>query len=82
MRPQTRRILTVLSTLYMALTGWLFTVMPLRPFNVLLATVVLPLVWLVWEFCRWSAHQHSARWARDIAKVHGPAARVYRERVR
>jgi small-conductance mechanosensitive channel len=71
MRARTRNILTVVSLVYISAVAYLFTVLSLRTFNALLATVVVPLVWLVWSFCRWSAHQHSERWARDIEKVHG-----------
>jgi hypothetical protein len=72
MRARTRNVLTVAALVYIGLVGYLFGEMPLRSFNVLLATTVVPLVWLVWAFCRWSAYQHSNRWARDIEKVHGP----------
>jgi hypothetical protein len=70
MRARTRNTLTLAALVYIATVGYLFTVLALRTFNVLLATVVVPLLWLVWAFARWSAYQHSARWARDIKKVH------------
>lgn len=77
---RTRTLLTVAALVYIGVVVALFGDVPLRVFNVLLALVVVPLVWLIATFARWSAHQHSARWARDIEKVHGPARRP--ERVR
>lgn len=71
MRTRTRRALTVVSLAYILLVGSLIRVVPLPVLNVLLATLVVPLVWLIWAFARWSAHQHADRWARDIQKVHG-----------
>lgn len=67
----TRRMLTAVSMAYIVLVGFLSQVVPLPVFNPLLATVAAPLVWLIWAFSRWSAHQHADRWARDIEKVHG-----------
>jgi hypothetical protein len=67
----TRTVVTLAALAYIVLVGYLFTVVPLQVFNVLLVTVVVPMVWLIAAFARWSAHQHANRWSRDIAKVHG-----------
>jgi hypothetical protein len=83
MTAKTRRILTAAAVLHMTVVGYLSTHVPLRTFNILLATLVVPLVWLVWAFCRWSAHQHANRWARDIRTVQGgrPAPLPHQEAV-
>lgn len=84
MSPRTRAVLNVVALVYVTAVGVLFGDVALRVFNLLLASTVVPLVWLIWVFCRWSAHQHANRWARDIAKVHGNGSLQNRagERVR
>lgn len=81
MKTWNRRALTAASLLYMATVGFLFTRVPLPVFNLLLAALAVPLVWLIWAFARASAHQHANRWARDIQKVQGVQS-LPRERVR
>lgn len=71
MRARTRNVLSLAALVYIGVVAWSFTVLPLGVFNVLLVTVVVPLVWLVLAFCYWSTHQHSTSVARDIKKVHG-----------
>ncbi len=70
MRARTRRSLTAVSVLWIGVVVWLFPRVPLQVFNVLLVTVVVPWVWLLWAFCRASAHQHADKWARAVDKVH------------
>lgn len=72
MKARTRNILTLVSLGYVGMVGALVGRVPLSTLNVLLVTVAVPMVWLIWAFCRWSAYQHASRWARDIEKVHGP----------
>jgi hypothetical protein len=82
---RTRRILTAVSLLYVAAVVYAETKIPVSPmFNALLATLAVPMVWLIWVFARASAYQHANRWARDIAKVHGarPVRLPERERAR
>jgi hypothetical protein len=78
------RVLTAVSLLYAGLLLYLIPRVPLPLLNALLAVSVVPMVWLIWAFCRWSAHQHANRYARDVQKVHGtrPAPMPHRERVR
>lgn len=72
MTPKTRRrALTAASLLWFAVVGFCTGHIPLKVLNVLLVLSAVPMVWLLWAFCRWSAHQHAEKWARDIAKVHG-----------
>jgi hypothetical protein len=77
-RARTRNALTLVSLAYIA--GVVLTVgrVPLSTLNILLIVAAGPLMWLIWAFCRWSAYQHSARWAKDIERVHGTAARAER----
>lgn len=74
MRARTRNVLTVAALVYIGVVVWSFIWLPLGTFNVLLVTTVVPLVWLVLAFCRWSAYQGAERYARDVEKVHGPRA--------
>lgn len=69
MRARTRWVLTVASVLWIADLVVLWPHLSAR-LEWLVATAVVPLVWLIWSFCRWSAHQHANRWARDIDRVH------------
>lgn len=69
MKARTRRILTAAAVLQVVMVGFLFTHVSLRTFNVLLASLVVPLVWLLWVGARASAHQHANSYARDIRKV-------------
>lgn len=75
MKARTRKVLTAVSLLYIAAVAALIGRVPLPAFNLLLAFVALPLVWLIGAFARWSAQQHSRRWARDIEKVKGTQVR-------
>jgi hypothetical protein len=71
MTARTRRTLTAVAVLWFAVVVWSLTVLPVSlPFNALLASLVVPMVWLLGSFARASAHQHANRWARDIEKVH------------
>lgn len=78
MRARTRNALTLVSLAYVGGLISLIGRVPLSTLNALLVLAVVPLVWLIWAFCRWSAYQHSARWAKDIERVHGSAAQPER----
>lgn len=70
-----RNTLTLLSLAFLVGVVVSISRIPLATLNLLLVLTVVPLVWLIWAFCHWSAYQHASRWARDIAKVHGAAVR-------
>jgi hypothetical protein len=70
----TRHILTAVSGFYIAAVVLLFGRVPLSVLNDLLAVAVVPLVWLIWAFARWSVYEDATRHARDIEKVHGQQA--------
>ena len=78
MSARTRKILTASSVLYVVLVVFPATWLPMPWFNLQLALMAVPLVWLIGSFARFSAHQHANRWARDIQKVHGTAGRPAR----
>jgi uncharacterized membrane protein len=82
MTVRTRRSLAFLSAAYLMAVGLLFGSVPLAVFNVLLTTVMPPLVWLLWVFARALANQHADQWARDVDKVHGGRPRPIPDRVR
>lgn len=65
-----RHTLTVGCFVHIVVVIALFGDVTLPMFNALLMTTVLPGLWLLGSFCRWSAHQHAARYARDVDKVH------------
>ncbi|MDT4994990.1 MAG: hypothetical protein QOH97_4882 [Actinoplanes sp.] len=79
MSARIRTIATAVSALYIVTVGALLTRIPLNVLNVLLATLAVPLVWLIGSFCRWSAHQHANQYERDVIRVKGSA--YSRERV-
>lgn len=83
MNARTRRILTAVSLLYIAVVACPVTRLPMPWFNLQLALTVAPLVCLIGLFARASAHQHANRWARDIEKVQGgrPAPLPHQEAV-
>jgi type VI protein secretion system component VasK len=70
----TRYILTAASAIYVGTLIVLVGRVPLSVLNDLLAVAVVPLVWLIWAFARWSVYQDASRHARDIEKVHGQQA--------
>jgi len=82
MTARRRRALTLAASTYLAALVVLFGDVSLQVFNLLLVVAVAPLLWLLWAFCRWSAHQHANRYARDVEKVHGGRPVRVPERVR
>ncbi len=77
-----RRALVVAALGHIAAVVFLFGEVDLSTFNMWLASTAVSMVWLLWVFCQWSAHQHARRWARDIEKVHGGRPRPMPERAR
>jgi predicted ferric reductase len=67
----TRRVVTVAALTYILTVIGLAGDLSLPVLNVLLVGAVVPLVWLIAVFCIWSAHQHAARYAQDVEKIHG-----------
>lgn len=77
-----RRVLTAVSLLWFALVAYAVQHVQLKVLNLLLASLVVPLVWLIWVFARMSAHQHANSYARDVVKVKGarPAPMPHQQR--
>jgi hypothetical protein len=70
---RTRTIVTAVSAGYIVTVAVLLTRVPLSVLNVLLATLAVPLVWLIGAFARWSVHQHATQYERDVVQVKGSA---------
>jgi hypothetical protein len=74
-KARTRHLLSIVSSLYLITVGVLFTHVPLRTFNLLLATCVVPMVWLLARLAVWLVYRDAKRWARDIEKVNASRER-------
>lgn len=80
MKARTRWPLTLAAVAWIGAVAWSWPHLP-AVWEWLVGTVVVPWVWLMWSFTRWSAHQHADREARAIEKVHGGRPRPLPERV-
>lgn len=64
-----RRMATVLAVLWIAAVLWSWSSLPPSA-EWLVATLVVPWVWLLWYVASAAASQHGEKYARDVDRIH------------